>query len=81
MKPVTVIDLFPPVATCCICGDGSLKSGIPMYEDMVLPNDWQGEWGGQPACDRCRELQGTLTEPMPDWEFRALAARASLEGK
>jgi hypothetical protein len=67
--PVVVIELWPIVENCCICGEPSYKSGIPMYEDLVLPNDWQGEWGGKPACELCRRLQGELTEPVRDDEF------------
>ena len=67
-----VIELWPIVEFCCICGETSHKSGIPVYEDLVLPNDWQGEWGGQPACDTCRELQGMLKEPMSESAFKKL---------
>ena len=65
-----VIDLWPIVEECRICGDTSYRSGIPMYEGMVLPNDWVGEWGGQPACERCRLAQEALTLPIELHEFR-----------
>lgn len=70
MSRVQVINLWPIIAECVVCGNDSHASGIPMYEDFILPNDWSGEWGGQPACDRCRERQGKLTEPTTLYEFR-----------
>jgi len=73
---MTIIDLWPIVADCVVCGDPSYKSGIPTYEGLVLPNDWDGEWGGQPACDSCRELQGSLTQPVELSEFRRIAKAA-----
>jgi len=69
---MTIIDMWPIIAECVVCGAPSHKSGIPMYEGMVLPNDWDGEWGGQPACDRCRQIQGAITVPMEMGAFRTL---------
>lgn len=71
--PVIVINMWEPCGDCVVCGEVSFRSGIPMYEDMVLHNDYEGEWGGQPACDRCREFQGLLTEPMELERFQAFA--------
>jgi hypothetical protein len=61
-----------PESTCWACGaDATLDNcGIPHYEDFVLPNDWQGEWGGAPACRQCFEKQGRLTKPMLLSQFR-----------
>lgn len=59
-----IIDLHPITAECVVCGDVSHKQGIPMHEDIVLPNDWGGEWGGQPACPRCFSIQEQLTRPI-----------------
>ncbi len=64
-----VIDLSPRRSECAVCGTylevpssgGGL--GVPMYEGLVLPNDWDGEWGGFDACRRCYEWQGGLTAP------------------
>lgn len=64
------IDLDYIVAECVICGDVSDRMGIPVYEDLVLPNDWPGEHGGAPACERCMKLQWTLTKPMTFFQFR-----------
>lgn len=74
MSGITIIDLWPIVAECAVCGADSHRSGIPMYEDLVLPNDWSGEWGGRPACERCRIAQEEITEPVTLAEFRAIAA-------
>jgi hypothetical protein len=65
-KPkIFIINLNEHHSECSICGDLTTpKCGIPMYEDMVLPDDWSGEWFGQPACRRCFELQNKLTQPV-----------------
>ncbi len=67
---------------CCICGMlTSTRQGVPMYEDIVLPNDWDGEWYGRTACLPCFELQGEITKwlPMTAHEFvkiRGVSAEA-----
>jgi hypothetical protein len=71
VKLMSVIRLDERVAECHICGaESPPKWGIPIYEGDVLPNDWQGEWGGVDACQRCWLHQGRLTVPMPIWQFR-----------
>ena len=74
MSPALVIDLHPIQEYCWICGEFviPLTQGVPSYEDLVLPNDWGGGWGGQPACRRCFDLQGLLREPMQLADFRRL---------
>jgi len=47
-----------------VCG-GEATEGIPVYEDLVLPDDWEGEWFGADACAACARLQHQLTEPIP----------------
>lgn len=57
-----VINLEPwyqPTDVCCICDvevpifHFQKNYGIPMYEDLPVPVDWQGEWGGFCACESC----------------------------
>ena len=51
---------------CHLCGrdcDGRL--GLPMYEDLVLPNDWPGEWAGFPVCRPCFDANDNPSEPRP----------------
>ena len=67
---VEVIDLGVPWADCWVCGEPSLKQGIPVYEDLILHNDYKGEWGGVPACPRCHAVQQLLTEPIYRHEFK-----------
>lgn len=69
---VLVIDMQAITEDCRVCGSLSFKKGIPMYEDMVLHNDYAGEWFGQPACDQCFALQSLLTEPMSLDEFKKI---------
>lgn len=60
-----VIDLSPHEVSCVVCGVITDDShGIPMYEDLVLPDDWTGEWFGQPACRRCHAAQSRLSNFM-----------------
>lgn len=74
MKIIEAIDLYPIQEYCWACGVFviPLRHGLPVYEDEILPNDWQGEWGGVPSCPECYEVQGLLTEPMPAAQFRKL---------
>ena len=66
MSYVKVIDLWPVETDCWACGKHLIGNefSIPIYEDLVLPNSWQGEWGGVEACPSCFDLQQTLTVPM-----------------
>lgn len=67
-----VIDLNYRATECYICGEStSPEYGIPMYEDVVLPNDWTEEWFGQPACSLCFEAQNKLTKPVISSRLRS----------
>lgn len=70
--PVMVVDLSARVAICHICQAETCppRYGIPIYEGLVLPNSWEGEWGGVDACEACWLQQGALIEPMAIWAFR-----------
>jgi hypothetical protein len=55
-KDVIVIDLYPPMAQCCICGEWDLsKWGVPVDAEAgaIVANDYEGDWGGKPACEKC----------------------------
>lgn len=51
---------------CWACGADAtgLNLGIPIYENLILPNDYEGEWIGVSACRTCFERQMRLTRPM-----------------
>lgn len=74
---IEIIELWPAGAAseCIVCGDDSGRCGIPVYEDLVLPNWWPGEWGGAPACYRCQEFQGRLAWPIDLATLQGLVAR------
>lgn len=73
MGSVVIIDLNEfGVSECHICGKTSVNKGIPIYEGLVLPNEWEGEWGGVPACDKCHKEQNRLTQPINIETFRHL---------
>lgn len=66
----TVIDLNPRDFECHICGrEDSYGStggfGIPIYEDAIVPDDYEGEWGGVPVCARCFYLTRGVQEAHP----------------
>lgn len=45
--------------------------GIPIWNGMIVANDWPGEWGGVPVCKPCyeRHERGELTEmPTSDYD-------------
>ncbi len=68
-KHVIVTDLCPKESECIICGAflvGCTK-GIPMYEGCAVPNDWDGDWVGFDACDKCFDLHEN--GEMPTWPY------------
>ena len=52
---------FQATDNCRICGREVAIStwgpnyGVPMYEDMPVPPEWSGEWGGFCACKECHD--------------------------
>lgn len=69
MSKVLVIDLSAPDGGCIVCGAylGRPHYAVPMYEGLVLPNEWPEEGAGYDACERCYQAQGKLSEPVtPD---------------
>ena len=51
-----VIYLQYPVVQCCVCGEDAPSCwGIPVDSDngLIVANDFDGEWGGMPACKSC----------------------------
>ena len=65
-ESILVIELWPHESECWLCGRDLVgaQHGVPFYEDLLLPNDWPGEWGGFDACRRCYDFQQTISEPM-----------------
>jgi len=60
---VTVIRLWPPSAECVLCEEETdVGFGLACYEDYLVPDDYEGEWGGFDACQRCYRawVDGTL---------------------
>lgn len=70
---ITFINLSPFFCECHCCGaETSGGFGVPVFEDLILHNDYEGEWGGAPACVSCFALQQLLGSPMPLHEFKKL---------
>ena len=59
--------------SCHICEAPDAFLGVPMYENLVLPNSHPGEWGGFPACRRCATLQLLIHTPIPVFDFKVIA--------
>lgn len=68
-KEVVRLQAFP--ADCWACGADAtgLNLGIPVYEDLILPNDYEGEFGGVPACRGCFDKQQEIVAPTELREF------------
>ena len=63
----TIITLDEPTCDCWVCGTETfLDYGLAVYEDEILPNDWQGEWFGATVCKRCYDLfNDKVRTPLP----------------
>lgn len=65
-QPILLIELWPAWTNCVVCNEECLhKQGLAIWEDQVVPDDYQGEWGGAPACRECYELAADLQEESP----------------
>lgn len=57
---------------CTVCGaDTPAEWGLPVWNGMIVANDWPGEWGGVPACESCwaKHERGELVEvPTSEYE-------------
>lgn len=64
---ITIIRLDEPTADCWVCGKETyLDFGLAVYEDLILPNDWNGEWFGATVCRNCYELfNDKVVQPLP----------------
>jgi hypothetical protein len=63
---VLVIDLWAPQCECTLCGVvTSDKYGIAIWEDTIVPDDYEGEWGGSPVCKRCYDAAAQVQARRP----------------
>lgn len=70
---IMIIDIAHPEGVCWVCGKPILiEQGIAIYEDLILPNNWEGEWGGVHTCKECYDLQQTITKPISLADFLSL---------
>lgn len=62
--PILVIDLWVPWTTCHRCGtETPVKWGLPVGEGgEVVPDWWEGWWGGVPACKACYEAHAAWSD-------------------
>jgi hypothetical protein len=52
-----IIDMSPHWYDCIICDcETSGEHGVSVYEDEILPDDYDGEWAGFTVCPRCYSM-------------------------
>ena len=74
---ITVINLTPIGIECYVCdGEDASGFGIPIYEDLIVPDDYAGEWGGVPVCRRCFYLVRGVQSEHPGKAIRTASVRA-----
>lgn len=65
MNQMLVVDIDYREYKCHLCNSPTCgKFGVPMYEDMVLPNNCAGKWFGQTACETCFLAQNKIRKPI-----------------
>lgn len=78
LRQPVIIRLHEPQIECIVCGETDVSRwGLAVYEGQIVPNDYQGEWGGAPCCEKCfmsRQI-GTIEDWMTFAEARAAIAR------
>lgn len=63
---------------CCVprCPNyGSGFHALPIFNGDIVSNDWPGEWGALPCCERCYELHLAGQLPTADHLYRHLFER------
>lgn len=62
---VEIINLSQHWCDCHICGAPTIVAwGVPVWNGMIVANDWPGEWGGVSVCHSCftRHERGEFVE-------------------
>lgn len=76
-EAIRIIELFPMTDFCCVCGDEVVvECGLAMYEDLIVPEDWPGEWGGFTACRQCYGRFTGIKVPLSVHEARKMLPQA-----
>lgn len=56
-RDIEIIDMGTRSVTCVVCGkETNFRQGIPVSQltALIVPNDYQGPWGGVPVCPICK---------------------------
>ena len=72
---IHVIELWPAFATCSVCeAEHPCKWALATYEDVLIADDSDEEWYGQPCCKRCYDAwrSGVIKAGMTLGEARAI---------
>jgi hypothetical protein len=79
---VSVIYLHPPEADCWICEERCLcQQGVPRYEDQIVPDEYEGEWGGAATCLRCFYVVRGLQAEHPGRMISVMFVRMLIKGE
>lgn len=87
IRPIHIIDLTSYVLDCAICEEhheipaSAPSYGVARYEDVVVPDGYQGEWGGAAVCSRCYWIERGLHAAKPNEPIPFSAIRAIAEGR
>lgn len=66
VTPIIVIDLWPAEAECFVCEKVTgLRFGVPRYEDLIVPDNYVGEWGGAAVCHLCYRVVRSMQAEQP----------------
>lgn len=75
MSGITVIDMNIIPCQCGICdvqweeARSAPMFGVARYEDLIVPDNYQGEWGGMQVCKQCFDAERALHEINPNMWF------------
>jgi hypothetical protein len=70
--PITVIELQAFPVTCAVCDLEFSQSrsgpnyGVARYEDEVVPDGYQGDWGGSAVCVACYWIERGMHAAEPE---------------
>lgn len=64
LGPIEVIRMQTPGygtgEPCVACGEPCEgECSLPIFNGDIVSNDWPGDWGGVPCCNRCYELHAS----------------------
>jgi len=66
VSQILVIEMWRPECDCTICdASTSDRFSIPIWEDTIVTDEYEGAWGGSPVCKSCYEVIRNWQEENP----------------